>query len=264
MREIVNSMRKKLKEYEELQLRIQNSLKDAPIGGLRVSMRDGYPRYYNCTGKGDALGNYICKSDLQLAQQLAQKEYDQKVMKELTKIIKWIRQVVDASPYNSLNDIWEQMHPAKKSFIHPYTLSDEEYRKQWEGITYVGKSFDEAISEIYTDRGERVRSKSEKIIADKLNSMKIPYRYEYPLKLSGFGTVYPDFTILNLRTRKEYYFEHFGMMDKPEYASNAIQKLETYQRNGIYPGEKLLITYETSEMMCDMRLVQCLFEKYLL
>ena len=53
-------------------------------------------------------------------------------------------------------------------------------------------------------------------------------------------------------------------MDEPNYASKMVQKLETYQRNGIYPGEKLLITYETSEMMCDMRLVQCLFEKYLL
>ena len=217
MNEIVNNMNNQLIKCKELQLRIQNSLKDAPTGGLRVSMRNGYPRYYNCTKKGDTLGNYICRSDLQLARQLAQKEYDQKVMKELAKTIKWIRQVVDASPYNSLNDIWEQMHPAKKSFIHPYTLSDEEYRKQWEGITYVGKSFDETTSEIYTDRGERVRSKSEKIIADKLYSMKIPYRYEYPLKLSGFGTVYPDFTILNLRTRKEYYLEHFGMMDEPKF-----------------------------------------------
>lgn len=264
MHEIVNSLKNKLKKYEELQLRIQNSLKDAPIGRLRVSMRDGNPRYYHCTEKGDNIGNYICKSNLQLAQQLAQKEYDQKAMKEITKTITWIRQILDASPVNSLDDIWGQMHPAKKSFIHPYVLSDEEYRKQWESVQFIGKSFDEAIPEIYTDRGERVRSKSEKIIADKLNSMNIPYRYEYPLKLSGFGIVYPDFTILNLRTRKEYYLEHFGRMDDPDYAGKTVQKLETYQRNGIYPGEKLLITYETSEMMCDMRLVQCLFEKYLL
>ena len=264
MNEIVNNMNNQLIKCKELQLRIQNSLKDAPIGRLRVSMSNGNPRYYHCTEKGDSVGNYICKSNLQLAQRLAQKEYDQKAMKEITRTIRCIRQVLDASPYNALDDIREQMHPAKKSFIHPYTLSDEEYRKQWESVKYIGKSFDEAITEIYTDRGERVRSKSEKIIADKLNSMNIPYRYEYPLKLSGFGIVYPDFTILNLRTRKEYYLEHFGRMYDPGYAGKMVQKLETYQRNGIYPGEKLLMTYETSEMMCDMRLVQCLFEKYLL
>ena len=264
MKEVINRMQTELQMYEKLQRQVESSLEQAPEGHLRVNRSRGCSQFYKCTEKGDSTGEYIRKSDRQLAQQLAQKEYNQKLLRELRQTITWIRQTVNSCPNKPLSDIYEQMHPSKKSLISPYIVSDEEYRNQWENIQYTGKSFDDSIPEIYTDRGERVRSKSEKIIADKLNSMNIPYRYEYPLKLSGFGTVYPDFTILNLRTRKEYYLEHFGMMDKPEYAGNAIQKLETYQRNGIYPGEKLLITYETSEMMCDMRLVQGLFEKYLL
>lgn len=50
---------------------------------------------------------------------------------------------------------------------------------------------------------ERVRSKSEVIIADILNQEGIPYRYECPLQLKGWGKVYPDFTVLSERERPE-------------------------------------------------------------
>ncbi|MFQ6929598.1 MAG: hypothetical protein ACLRR3_00115 [Eubacterium sp.] len=38
-----------------------------------------------------------------------------------------------------------------------------------------------------------------------------------PLRLKGYGTVKPDFTVLNKRTRHEYVWEHFGMMDDSIY-----------------------------------------------
>lgn len=83
---------------------------------------------------------------------------------------------------------------------------------------------------IITEKGEAVRSKSEKIIADKLYMKEIPYVYEQPLYLKGYGYVVPDFKILNVRTKKEYYLEHFGMMDDYEYAKNAIKKIECFQK----------------------------------
>ena len=55
---------------------------------------------------------------------------------------------------------------------------------------------------IITEKGEAVRSKSEKIIADKLYMKEIPYVYEQPLYLKGYGYVVPDFKILNVRTKK--------------------------------------------------------------
>ena len=36
------------------------------------------------------------------------------------------------------------------------------------------------------------------------------------------------------------------MMDNPAYAEKAINKIQRYEQNGIYVGEKLLLTYETS------------------
>lgn len=117
---------------------------------------------------------------------------------------------------------------------------------------------------LFTERGEKVRSKSEKILADKLYSMGIPYRYEYPLKLGRYGTVYPDFTLLNVKTRKEYLLEHFGMMDNPEYCQKALLKIEEYARCGIYPGKNLLCTFETSRKSPNMTIIEQMLDKFLL
>jgi len=84
------------------------------------------------------------------------------------------------------------------------------------------------------------------------------------LYLKGYGYVVPDFKILNVRTKKEYYLEHFGMMDDYEYAKNAIKKIECFQKNEIYPGEKLLITLEASDSPLNMIILEKMVNKYLL
>ena len=76
-------------------------------------------------------------------------------------------------------------------------------------------------------------------------SKKIPHRYESPIFLRGIGIVYPDFTVLNVRLQKEFYWEHFGMMEHQEYAEYAIQRIGIYEKNGILPGNQLILTFET-------------------
>ena len=131
-------------------------------------------------------------------------------------------------------------------------------------MQYTGKEFFDDMPVIMTERGERVRSKSEKIIADKLFAMGIPYRYEYPVQLKGSGTVYPDFTLLNVRERKQFYLEHFGMMDDPEYSEKAIKKLEDYAKNRIYIGKNLLVTFETLQKPLDMKVVEQMLKEFIL
>ena len=74
----------------------------------------------------------------------------------------------------------------------------------------------------------------------------------------------PYFKIQNVRTKKEYYLDHFGMMDDYEYAKNAIKKIECFQKNEIYPGEKLLITLEASDSPLNMIILEKMVNKYLL
>ena len=101
------------------------------------------------------------------------------------------------------------------------------------------------------------------IIADFLQREGIPYRYECPLNLKGFGTIYPDFMVLNVRQQKEMYWEHFGMMDEPEYSEKAIQKIMTYEQHGYFQGENLILTYETKRNPLNQKILKMIVEHYL-
>ena len=75
--------------------------------------------------------------------------------------------------------------------------------------------------------------------------------------------MYPDFTVLNVRTRRELHWEHFGMMDNPGYVEKTINKIHTYEQNGIYAGEKLLLTYEASKTPINPKFILRTIQRYL-
>ncbi len=81
-------------------------------------------------------------------------------------------------------DIYRTSNPERKKLIRPYDMPLEEKILEWKSIPYVGKEFAKDLPEIYTKKGERVRSKSEKLIADTLNESGIEYKYECPIELN--------------------------------------------------------------------------------
>lgn len=123
-------------------------------------------------------------------------------------------------------------------------------------VEYQGKYFEERTSGFITEKGERVRSKSEKIIADKLYAMGIPYRYEYPITLANGICVYPDFTMLKMPERKEVYLEHLGLLDDELYLQLIWRKLNSYGENGIFIGDNLLITFESSRYPLNTKMLE--------
>ena len=131
-----------------------------------------------------------------------------------------------------------KLHTQRQLLVTPIEPIWEKELVRWYDSEYHGKEFYEGTAEIVTEKGERVRSKSEKSLAEYFYRNNILYQYERPLYLKGYGTVYPDFTFLSKKTRKEIYWEHEGMMDKPEYAKSAVKKIESYQRNGIHLVER--------------------------
>lgn len=95
----------------------------------------------------------------------------------------------------------------------------------------------------------------------------IPYKYEKPLLLRKQAktiTIRPDFTTLNKRTRIQRYHEHFGKMDDPQYARKALEKIRLYEENGLFVGEQLILTFESSEQPLDKKELELLIEKYLI
>ena len=156
-----------------------------------------------------------------------------------------------------------KLHTQRQLLVTPIEpIWEKELARRYDS-EYHGKEFYEGTAEIVTEKGERVRSKSEKILADYFYRNNILYQYEKPLYLKGYGTIYPDFTFLSKKTRKEIYWEHEGMMDKPEYAKSAVKKIESYQRNGIHLGERLILTFETELTVLNSQIVEELVERYL-
>jgi len=94
-----------------------------------------------------------------------------------------------------------------------------------------------------TNSGIRVRSKSERTIADALDQNRIPYRYEAALILDD-ECRFPDFTITRPFDGKIILWEHFGRMDQSEYRRKTVEKLTLYARHGFFPFDNLVCTYE--------------------
>ena len=260
----IEKMEYELLEIEQLINELQVYLNESIEGTLRVTHNHGSVQFYHNKKKGDTKGEYIKKKDENIAVRLAQQDYDRKfiqylmnkrtMLKNLLGSIKEIsdKKIDDMNIYNSLS-------VDRKRLVDSHIIDDITYKEEWIKDNYLGKGFTENDPEIITEKGERVRSKSEKLIADKLYMMDIPYRYECPITLRGIGKIYPDFTILKVESRKEVILEHFGMMDNPDYSDKAIKKINMLEKNGYNMGDNLLCTFETSKTPINMKNVENMF-----
>ena len=239
---------------------------DSPEGVLRTTHsrhQTAYYLYRKDAGRGRV--SYISKKkDQAFIQALAQKEYAQKLANAAGQKKKALERFLAGYFEVEIMDVYENLPEARRRLVIPYELSDDEFAAQWQQEKYISEFPVDSDFGLITERGEMVRSKSEKILADKLYSLGIPYHYEKPLHLDPYGKVHPDFTILNKRTRKVYYWEHFGMMDDPVYCGKAILKLESYEKNHIFQGENLIITYETGNHPLNAQTADRLIRRYLL
>lgn len=236
---------------------------NAPEGKLRISKSKKYIRYYKVTSNDRRNGKYISSKEIDHVKELAQKEYDLEVLKRIKKEMYCLGLYEGLLEKGTYESIYDSLTETRKALVTPVYLSDEEYVKNWLSREYEEMGFKEGDPCYITKNGVKVRSKSETIIVGELNSGNIPLLYEVPLYLKGYGPVRPDFTVLNVRTRKEYIWEHFGMLDKPEYLENALKKIEAYIANGYIPGVNLIITFESGNHPLNLKTVSTLIEKYL-
>ena len=109
--------------------------------------------------------------------------------------------------------------------------------------------------------GKMLRSKSEAIIDRMLFQNKIPFHYEEKLVLDGI-ILYPDFMIRHPITGQYFYWEHFGMMDNPDYCKHACDKIRLYCQHGIIPSVNLILTYETKQYPLSADKVEMILQEY--
>ena len=264
MNKLTKAAKTELEYLNEIIAKVEKALDNAPSGTLKIERKHGQIYYYRRLGGSNEKKVYIPKNNSALAADLAQKGYDTKLLKNLYARRKALEKFLKGYPPETLDSIYEGLCRERQKLITPVVLTDSQYTAAWLDKPYAGLSFrEDDKSRFFTDKGERVRSKSEIIIANTLARYNIPYKYECPLTLGG-RTIYPDFTILDIKRRSIVYLEHFGRMDDPEYANDFVRKMNFYESNKIFPGDGLIMTFESSRIALDTAVADLLIENCLL
>lgn len=101
-------------------------------------------------------------SEKEIVERLCQKDYDQKVLLAAQKELKQLEKLYYNYTEKTCEAIYQKSNEERKKLVQPISLSD---------------------------KGERVRSKTEILIANALYKNDVPYRYEAPLRLNYYGII---------------------------------------------------------------------------
>lgn len=261
--QIINDIKTRRDMINQTIAAISRRMNSAPEGSLRITKKWNSYQYFQRENKQDTVGHYIPRDNKALASALAQKDYDTRLLAALEKQLKAIDRFLKDYDPGAPVTAYEDLTAPRKQLVTPEFVSDEDYVKQWLSVPYDRLGFKPEDPLFYTDKGERVRSKSEVLIANELFRHGIPYRYEYPVYSGGVIMAAPDFNCLNVRLRKEYYWEHLGMMGKEEYANRNAAKIEKYTLAKDFDEASLILTFETDRHPLNTRVIEEKIIKYL-
>ena len=253
MKEILNQMSKRTELLKQAIRRAEKEIGSFPDGRLRISMNRGCPRYYQVTDGNDHSGEYISKGDMALVRRLAQKDYNSDFIKiartELGRLEKSIKQL----SADNVNAVYDDLSEHRRKLIRPYILTDALYAEAWLRQPFKTNPYKPEEKTCDTNRGDKVRTKSEGFLANMFYDLGIPYRYEEGIRMASGNMRYPDFTLLKLKTKEEIYFEHLGRLDLASYRADNFIKMDEYRASGIYLGKNLLVSYEIGESPLDLK-----------
>ena len=254
-------MLERFKQIEKKMQSIERQLKQLPEGKLICSRTGPYYKWECSDGHKKT---YIPKKDRSLAEKLAAKKYLSALWNDLNHekyaIDLYLRR--HSNHKSEVDQLLTDSIEVEK-LLSPYFLPLSKELEEWMKSPYKTNPKNPEHLTQKISANEFVRSKSEAMIAKVLKQHKIPYRYEAKLEI-GAGETYPDFTIRHPKTGEYFYWEHFGLLDNPEYVRNMHFKLQTFTNHGILPGINLIITYENQETPLTFEMIEMMVEYYFL
>lgn len=269
MNNIVKEVRNEIERLEGVLEKIEKFSRQAPEGSLKCQKRGKCNFFYHQTWnekeqKWDR--KYIKKKHFPLIRGLAQKRYFEELEPVLRKNLEILKDFFGRYKPAELEKVYDKLHEVRKMLVKPAFVSREEILRQWLTEEYEENNAHPEYKRFTTEQGEVVRSKSEALIANLLYSHRdeLLYKYERPLELKVHGRIrvlHPDFTILNVKTGRVVYWEHVGLLDKPEYANDFVWKMNAFANNGFKLGKDVVASYETEEEPLDMVLIRRMVEE---
>ena len=264
MSSLESQLQNACRQVQKAQLFIKERIEQGPDGTLRISKRpNGKPRYYHTYRNGEKrINKYIRKSD-PLAKELAMKDYYKDLASVLNEEKKVLKMICEKYHPDEKYRVYDELSLERKELVTPLFSPVKERVKQWDLEEWIqGKQYPEGFR-YETEAGHLVRSKTERTIANMLYSHRdvLSYRYEQEIVLTKTGiTVHPDFTIMNRKTGRIFYWEHVGMLDKEDYANDYVRKMNAYILEGLFPADNFFLTFETDMVPENLRVEKKILE----
>ncbi len=249
------------KMIQEADSRIQSNTGAGNKKICVTNRKNGY-QYYEIDKDGNR--TYISKNNIAMVKSIAQHDYDLAVLKTLIDTRHRIMRFLKKYDIDSIENVYNNLCEGRKALVNPIIQTDKDYVQEWKKIYSRYKNSYPMVKTYQTELGEQVRSKSEKILADIFLKHKIPYIYEPQVVLKDGKTLYPDFALLNLRTRRTIFWEHFGLVSNGEYATKAFYKLREYEENGLVVGDNLLYSLESEAQPFNQKKIEEKIRQYLM
>ena len=259
---VINNLRDEIKERTDLISSLSKKAEEKLSGfpEERIKIKHYKNGTYFYLVDRDNNEKYLSKDNKDLIRTLLQKKYIEEVFKLSLRELKALNKIRHVYPDVIAEEIYESLDETSKEYIKPIVPTDEQFITNWLNRSYKKKIIRDDVPVYITMKGERVRSKSEQIIADRLYVKGIPYKYECPIKV-GDEIIHPDFTILRVSDRKILYLEHCGKMNDAGYIDDMIDRSRKYALEGIMQGDRLFYTFESSFKPLDVRVIDKMIDE---
>ncbi len=240
---------------------LDSQIKDMPNGNFYVTQCGRYMRWFVSDNDGNR--KYIPKKEKDIALIMAHKKY----LEYLKADVQFDKDCIDMylekskSYSRKIPELLE--NPKYMELLRAERGCVTEKLQEWSNSPYEKNEYSPESLIFHAASGHVVRSKSESLIAAELFWNKVPFRYECILNL-GDRVVFPDFTIRHPSTGDYFFWEHFGMMDNPDYARKTSDKICMYISHNIIPSINLITTYETKNCPLNPLKVANIVKEYFL
>lgn len=266
---ILKLLREYISVLTKLISKLESQLKNR-AGGYLKCRKVGGKIYYSVVSEVDGKERYLKDGD-GLIIKLAKEQYLSRLLivakRQVKRFEGCVRLLTSGDRLSDIDDVYDSLSDEVRALVSPSIETTDGYAENWEkkmrSAPHQGYPIENGIM---TLGGDYVRSKSEAIIADRLYAAGVPYSYELQmcLKKGDKEFCYPDFTILNKRTRKIIIWEHFGKMDETNYLAKTQEKLKMYELNDYHLGDNMIVSFEGSNIPIDTEYVDMLIKNYIL
>lgn len=241
-----------LKEYKSMKTAQSKELKKLPPGRLIIREDGKNINYLHMYKAGDRTVRRGITKDKELIRLLARKKYLQESLAILKRDIPLLEKMVEKHTAPITDNIIKAMPKAYRKLEPRDFLPDFQNRQEWAEADFRQSTDRLEERRHVTARGLKVRSKSEVVIADKLDFYKIPFRYEEMLYIENHSFA-PDFKVLT--ERGIVYWEHCGKVNDRRYMQRHKWKIGMYERADIVPWKNLIVTYDYEDGSLDTRVI---------